>query len=58
MRNDVVVPRSMLGRLIGAQGSMIRDIRERSGAEVFICDKEGPPPDGEGGWLRLFNFEL
>jgi len=51
-RVDLRYPHEHIGRLIGAGGSAYRDLCKRTGAHIFILDKEGPPP-GWGDESRL-----
>ena len=44
VRNDVMVAKTMVGRLIGTGGSMYKELQTKTGAQIFILDKEGPPP--------------
>ena len=52
VRNDVLVPKSIVGRLIGTAGSMYKELQSKTGAQIFILDKEGPPP-GQPEDMRL-----
>jgi len=44
VRNDILVAKTMVGRLIGTGGSMYKELQTKTGAQIFILDKEGPPP--------------
>ena len=52
VRNDVLVAKSMVGRLIGTGGSMYKELQTKTGAQIFILDKEGPPP-GQADDMRI-----
>ena len=52
VRNDVLVPKSIVGRLIGTAGSMYKELQTKTGAQIYILDKEGPPP-GQPEDMRL-----
>ena len=46
MRHDISVPKKAVGRIIGTGGTVLRKIIEATCCDVFMMDKEGPPP----GW--------
>ena len=52
VRNDVMVAKTMVGRLIGTGGSMYKELQTKTGAQIFILDKEGPPP-GQADDMRI-----
>lgn len=44
VRRDVLVEKTMIGRLIGPGGSTYRKLLATTNCEIFVLDKEGPPP--------------
>ena len=44
VRHDVMIEKSLVGRLIGRGGSIFKALVARTGCEIFVLDKEGPPP--------------
>ena len=50
VRHDIRVAKPIVGRLIGSGGSTYRDLATRTGASIFVLDKEGPPPGWSNDW--------
>ena len=46
VRHDVVVPRTMLGRIIGPGGAQKRELRAKTNADIYVIDHEPPPGSG------------
>ena len=44
VRHDILVEKSKVGRLIGSRGSTLQALQQSTQCEMFILDKEGPPP--------------
>lgn len=44
VRNDVTIPKSMVGRLIGTGGAIFKELTAKTACNIFILDREGPPP--------------
>ncbi len=44
VRNDVIVEKRHVGKLIGHGGQTYKELQMRSGADICVLDKEGPPP--------------
>ena len=42
-RHDIIVEKSVLGRLIGPSGAAHRALVQQTKCEIFLLDKEGPP---------------
>lgn len=59
VRHDIRVAKPIVGRLIGAGGSTFRDLTARTGAHIFVLDKEGPPPGWTADWrlVILMGYE-
>ena len=43
-RHDLIVDKSVLGRLIGPSGAAHRALVQQTKCEIFLLDKQGPPP--------------
>ena len=43
-RHDIVLDRSYVGKLIGQRGNNLQALRQGTQCDVFVLDKEGPPP--------------
>jgi len=50
IRHDIRVAKPIVGRLIGSGGATFRDLSQRTGASIFVLDKEGPPPGWSNDW--------
>ena len=44
VRHDRIVQKANLGRLIGVSGTIFKELTQKHGANLFVLDKEGPPP--------------
>jgi len=44
MRHDLLLEKNRMGRLIGPRGSTLRTLVQNTSCQVFVLDKEGPPP--------------
>ena len=51
VRHDMLVKASLMGKIIGPKGSSHRDLTAKTGANIFIMDKE--PPPGQADDQRL-----
>jgi len=47
IRKDLIVPKTMVGRILGSGGSKFKEIMSKTSCKVFVLDKEGPPPGYE-----------
>ena len=54
IRHDMLIDKSAMGRIIGPGGNTYRQLQERTGCTVVICDFDSPP--GESADVRLVSF--
>jgi len=45
VRHDVIVEKGKVGWVIGPQGSTLKALLASTQCEIFVLDKEGPPPN-------------
>jgi len=59
IRKDLIVPKAMVGRILGSGGSKFKEIMSNTSCKVFVLDKEGPPPGYEEDqrMVTLIGFE-
>jgi len=59
IRKDLIVPKAMVGRILGSGGSKFKEIMSNTSCKVFVLDKEGPPPGYEDDqrMVTLIGFE-
>ena len=43
-RHDMLVEKGKIGRVIGPQGTTLKALTQNTQCEIFVLDKEGPPP--------------
>ena len=44
VRNDLLVPTAMVGKVVGTGGAMCMELQAKTGAAIFIHTKDGRPP--------------
>jgi len=44
VRHDIMTEKALIGRVIGSRGTTLQALKARTSCEIFILDKEGPPP--------------
>jgi len=55
VRQDMMISKSYVGRLIGSGGSTYKELMVKTSCNIFILDKEGPPP-GYGDDQRMITL--
>jgi len=44
LRTEMLISKASVGRLIGSGGTTYKELQSKTGCNIFILDKEGPPP--------------
>ena len=59
VRNDLIVEKRFVGKLIGHGGGTFKELQMRTGATICVLDKEGPPPghDENERMVTILGFE-
>jgi len=44
VRHDIIIEKARVGKIIGSRGATLQAIIQNTTCEIFVLDKEGPPP--------------